>query len=124
MFVQLCCYFLALLPIAHSEKAQESLQTPPNFIERSVFAKQPARVRQLEYHENDEFTADIPYSGIVNFAHLNSTNCFVPTSDGVFDIGIVGAPFDLGVTYRPGARFGPAGTRMGSRRLAPSMGYR
>lgn len=58
------------------------------------------------------------------FTHLNWTNCFSPDNDGVFGIGIVGAPFDLGVTYRPGASFGPSGARMGARRLAPSMGYR
>lgn len=29
----------------------------------------------------------------------------------------VGAPFDTGTSYRPGARFGPSGIRQGSRRL-------
>ena len=33
------------------------------------------------------------------------------------DIAIVGVPFDGGVTYRPGARFGPAAIRAGSRLL-------
>jgi agmatinase len=31
------------------------------------------------------------------------------------DVAIVGVPFDGGVTYRPGARFGPAAIRAGSR---------
>jgi agmatinase len=31
------------------------------------------------------------------------------------DIAIVGVPFDTGVTYRPGARFGPSAIRAGSR---------
>ena len=31
------------------------------------------------------------------------------------DIAILGVPFDSGVTYRPGARFGPSGIRAGSR---------
>jgi agmatinase len=31
------------------------------------------------------------------------------------DVAIVGVPFDAGVTYRPGARFGPAAIRQGSR---------
>ncbi|KAF2673057.1 arginase family protein [Microthyrium microscopicum] len=97
-----------------------------NFIERSIFRFQPdifSILSQPEQHAYDDFTEDIPYEGIAYFAHLNGTNCFSPASDGEFDIGIVGAPFDLGVTYRPGARFGPAGTRMGSRRLSPSMAY-
>jgi agmatinase len=35
------------------------------------------------------------------------------------DVAIVGIPFDSGTTYRPGARFGPAGVRAGSRLLRP-----
>jgi agmatinase len=35
------------------------------------------------------------------------------------DIAIVGVPFDSGVSYRPGARFGPAGIRQGSKLLRP-----
>jgi len=31
------------------------------------------------------------------------------------DVAVVGAPFDGGTTYRPGARFGPAAIRSGSR---------
>lgn len=31
------------------------------------------------------------------------------------DVAVVGVPFDSGVTYRPGARFGPAAIRAGSR---------
>jgi agmatinase len=33
------------------------------------------------------------------------------------DVAILGVPFDAGTTYRPGARFGPAGIREGSRLL-------
>jgi agmatinase len=35
------------------------------------------------------------------------------------DIAIVGIPFDSGTTYRPGARFGPAAIRQGSKLLRP-----
>lgn len=35
------------------------------------------------------------------------------------DIAIVGAPFDSGVSYRPGARFGPAHIRASSKLLRP-----
>ena len=35
------------------------------------------------------------------------------------DVGIVGVPFDSGVSYRPGARFGPAHVRAGSKLLRP-----
>jgi agmatinase len=35
------------------------------------------------------------------------------------DVAIVGVPFDSGVSYRPGARFGPAHIRQSSRLLRP-----
>ena len=35
------------------------------------------------------------------------------------DVAIVGVPFDGGVTYRPGARFGPGAIRAGSKLLRP-----
>jgi agmatinase len=35
------------------------------------------------------------------------------------DVGIVGVPFDSGVSYRPGARFGPGHIRESSRLLRP-----
>ena len=35
------------------------------------------------------------------------------------DVAILGVPFDSGVSYRPGARFGPGGVRAGSKLLRP-----
>jgi agmatinase len=35
------------------------------------------------------------------------------------DVAVLGVPFDTGVTYRPGARFGPAHVRESSRLLRP-----
>jgi agmatinase len=35
------------------------------------------------------------------------------------DVAILGVPFDAGVSYRPGARFGPAHIRAASRLLRP-----
>lgn len=105
-----------------------------SFIDESIFRRQPQQPHAhllseqpqdgSLVHAYDDFSADTPYQGIAYFAHLNSSDCFSPKSQDAFDIAIVGAPFDLGVTYRPGARFGPAGARMGSRRLSPSFAYR
>ena len=52
------------------------------------------------------------FQGPATFARL-------PRRDEVtsHDVAIVGVPFDIGTTYRPGARFGPAGIRAGSRLL-------
>jgi agmatinase len=36
-----------------------------------------------------------------------------------YDVAVVGVPFDSGVTYRPGARFGPSSIRQASRLLRP-----
>ena len=122
---------LALSPlVASAGLLQFPLTSSTSFINASIFAPYSGSIDiadntdQPSYHIYDDFSDDIPYQGIAYFAHLNGTNCFSAESDGTFDIAIVGAPFDLGVTYRPGTRFGPAGTRMGSRRLSPSMAYR
>ena len=102
------------------------MSQPRTFIQKSIFGQRQGVVVNShdEFTIKDDFNEDTPYEGIATFAHLNWTNCFSPDNDETFDVGIVGAPFDLGVTYRPGARFGPSGARMGARRLAPSMGYR
>ena len=54
------------------------------------------------------------YAGHTTFARL-------PRIEDVasHDVAIVGVPFDSGVTYRPGARFGPSYIRQGSRLLRP-----
>jgi agmatinase len=54
------------------------------------------------------------FAGHTTFARL-------PRMEDVdsFDVSVVGVPFDSGVTYRPGARFGPAYIRQGSRLLRP-----
>ena len=38
---------------------------------------------------------------------------------GTADVAVVGVPFDAGVSYRPGARFGPSHIRASSRLLRP-----
>ncbi len=52
------------------------------------------------------------YAGLTTFARL-------PRADQVdaVDVGILGIPFDSGVSYRPGARFGPSAVREASRQL-------
>jgi agmatinase len=54
------------------------------------------------------------YSGIATFARL-------PRIEDVSraDIAVVGIPFDSGVSYRPGTRFGPSHVRESSRLLRP-----
>jgi agmatinase len=55
------------------------------------------------------------YAGAPTFARL-------PRIDEVsaYDIALLGAPFDAGVSFRPGARFGPSSVRQASRHLRPA----
>ncbi|KDR80907.1 hypothetical protein GALMADRAFT_264854 [Galerina marginata CBS 339.88] len=72
---------------------------------------------------NGEVTADAIFSGITTFAKLPWVQCLTRERHIPFDIAFIGAPFDTGTSYRPGARFGPAGIRAGSRRLTLYGGY-
>ena len=54
------------------------------------------------------------YVGIATFARLPRLE-----EVGKADVAIVGIPFDSGVSYRPGARFGPSHVRESSRLLRP-----
>lgn len=56
------------------------------------------------------------FAGSASFARL-------PEIDKVpdYDIAILGAPFDNGTSYRPGARFGPMAVRQASRHLRPGF---
>ncbi|KAL2036512.1 hypothetical protein N7G274_010742 [Stereocaulon virgatum] len=62
------------------------------------------------------------FSGISTFAHLKHVKC-LSDRDTPFDIGIIGAPFDTAVTYRPGARFGPRAIRAASARQTSFRGF-
>jgi len=108
-------------------------ESPSNFIHKSIFGRRefdsslPDPVilaPTYKSREYDTFDDDYSYAGLSTFAHLDFVDCTKPANDGTFDIGIVGHPFDLGVSYRPGARSGPSGARSGARRISPAGGYR
>ncbi|WP_424464424.1 agmatinase [Pseudoclavibacter helvolus] len=78
------------------------------------FWTNPPRVTQ-DGNVGPTDSAQVPrFAGPATFALL-------PRVDEVehFDVAIVGVPFDSGVSYRPGARFGPAHVRQSSRLLRP-----
>jgi agmatinase len=54
------------------------------------------------------------FAGLATFARLPRLD-EVPSAD----VAVVGVPFDAGVSFRPGARFGPASVREISRLLRP-----
>ncbi|KAB5558705.1 arginase family-domain-containing protein [Coniochaeta sp. 2T2.1] len=62
------------------------------------------------------------FAGIGSFAHLQYVKCLTTPSE-LYDIAIVGAPFDTAVSYRPGARFGPRAIRQASSRQTSFRGF-
>src|SRR5215469_6555489 len=76
--------------------------------------EQEPRVRDGGHIGQIDATKVPRYSGPATFARL-------PRIDEVAraDAAVIGIPFDSGVTYRPGARFGPTHIRESSRLLRP-----
>ncbi|OCK78042.1 Arginase/deacetylase [Lepidopterella palustris CBS 459.81] len=72
-----------------------------------------------------DITTGSAFSGLTTFANLPHVHCLAAevTEMETYDIAILGAPFDTGVTARPGARFGPGGIRRGSRRISPESAW-
>ncbi|KAG7136344.1 Guanidinobutyrase like protein [Verticillium longisporum] len=62
------------------------------------------------------------FTGIGSFAHLKYTKCLTTPSE-LYDIAIIGVPFDTAVSYRSGARFGPRAIRQASARQTSFRGY-
>jgi agmatinase len=124
--VALTCFVSAS---KHSQKVLEHHDARSSFIQSSIFGKNlepyflSDPVTLPPTYQSRVFEDEISFGGIGTFAHLDFTECTKTENSGTFDIGIVGHPFDLGVSYRPGARFGPNGARQGARRLSPVSGF-
>jgi agmatinase len=119
---------VSALVVPQKPKQQSPLTSLSTFRETSIFRpaesfESMAEAEPPEFHLYDNFGKDIPMPGVATFAHLNWTNCFDSAADGTFDIGITGMPFDLGVSYRPGQRFGPAATRTAAQKMGPFISY-
>ena len=76
--------------------------------------KQPRIVEEGRLGQVDA-TVVPRFAGPATFARLPRID---EVAAGV-DVAVLGVPFDSGVTYRPGARFGPAHIRESSRLLRP-----
>ena len=59
------------------------------------------------------------YGGEPTFARLPRLADLASAGAAAADVAILGVPFDSGVSYRPGARFGPSHIRESSRLLRP-----
>ena len=93
------------------------------FPQLSPIAQQSRLASPMDSQE-DVFANSNKYAGLTTFANLPWVHCLSKDEDvEKFDIAILGAPFDTGTTARPGARFGPVGIRLGSRRMHPSFSW-
>ncbi|KAI0148492.1 agmatinase [Xylariaceae sp. FL1272] len=75
-------------------------------------------IRELEV----KWGTDWAFSGISTFAHLKHVKCLTNPEE-LYDIAVIGAPFDTAVSYRPGARFGPRAIRAASARQTTFRGF-
>jgi agmatinase len=84
----------------------ENLRT--RFADRAVFkdAEDPVLIEAGRMVQSKDGKRPMPYSGLPTFLGLPSA----PDAAGL-DIALIGVPMDLGVTNRPGARFGPRAVR-------------
>ncbi|KAH6657376.1 arginase [Truncatella angustata] len=94
------------------------------------FPQPPAfHTEQIPLHSGPHSDVDIisgsQFSGLKTYANLPYLNCLSDeeANDKPYDIAVLGAPFDTGVTARPGARYGPTGIRTGSQRIAASASW-
>jgi len=78
----------------------------------------PLNLTRLFSNElNFDTWARSSWNGLTTFAKSTPLRCFGDDEAIPFDVAVIGAPFDIATSYRPGARFGPNGIRQGSRRL-------
>ena len=73
---------------------------------RANATKEP--IGQVDFSVRPRFAAPETFAGIARADDVSD-----------IDVGVVGIPFDTGVTYRPGARFGPAHIRQSSHLIRP-----
>ncbi|KAL8917421.1 MAG: hypothetical protein Q9172_005860 [Xanthocarpia lactea] len=105
--------FTAIVLAHNDHSAQSPIQGPHQSLWYKAFNTIPG---------DGGTQADSVFSGISTFGRLPYFPCLA-SDDEQYDIAFIGAPFDTGTSYRPGARFGPSGIRQGSRRLNLYGGY-
>lgn len=77
------------------------------YTDRDVFdSDDPVLSKAARQVQSPDGRRSLPYSGIPTFLDLPSA-----ASAAGLDIALVGVPMDLGVSNRPGARFGPRAVR-------------
>lgn len=105
------CSLLTLVShcVAHASHASHSSHEESNFV-------------QMEPLLNEMWGQYWPFQGINTFAHLDHETCLI-NRDAVYDIAVIGVPFDTATSYRAGARFGPRAVRAALQRQTSIRGY-
>lgn len=65
----------------------------------------------VDNHMDDLLRSVAPIGSAINRFHVPKANRRAAEYDDKFDVALIGVPFDGGVSYRPGARFGPGAVR-------------
>lgn len=116
--MQISALYLSLASFGY---CREIVFPPVLGVDHDVSIQSPFRL-DSKIDDDVDLSTDA-MGGLTSFAHLPYVPCFAAKTDEVinkYDIAVLGAPFDTGTSYRPGARFGPHGIRDGSRRIRQS----
>lgn len=120
-------------PDVGTDNAQAPLGSPLDFVPRPALPLSPPSAPPLTFVNADSKEpqswlakygkqADLGYTGPLAFSHLEYARCLEDQSVD-YDVAILGMPFDTATSFRPGARFGPHGIRLGSRRQHGQRAY-
>lgn len=100
------------------DSIQKSQAKETRMVSYRGYLKQRTKVKFPDNDDTTDILSRSLFGGIVTFGGFNGMSCFDPSSfNSPIDIAIVGAPFDTGTSYRPGARFGPEAMRLAAKRL-------
>ncbi|OBA26170.1 Arginase/deacetylase [Hanseniaspora valbyensis NRRL Y-1626] len=118
---------LLCFTISAAHSSYESLQQNPNYHAYKEQSSEGFSINSKPSLE-DLWGPFWAYQGIQSFAHLPFQNCLMIDKDSsndseLFDIAIIGVPFDTATSFRSGTRFGPQGIRSASMRQDKWRGF-
>lgn len=101
--VKLAVFVIAIL--FHAAYHTESVYAHGGHTSEQIpFEVRPIPQTNPTWKEKYGMQIDLPFSGPLAFSHLSYKRC-LEEEDARYDIGIIGLPFDTGVTYRNGYMF-------------------
>lgn len=121
-FVEAPNAFDGLLNLHKIEKLQKHHQKAHRSSAHDGYLKYRLQANFPHDDETQDLTGLNLFGGILTFGGFDHLDCFDPEQYSLsIDVAIVGAPFDTGTSYRPGARFGPESIRLTARRLGEGI---